>query len=362
MKILSRYILKEFLANLALGVMVFTFILLMDRLFELVDLLLRKGVGLVLTLKILFYLLPSSLSITLPMSFLLAALLTFGKLSENNEITAMRASGLSAWSYVRTPILVALVAVGFLIPFNADWAPVAHSQFRHIYVELLQRNPLVRIEEKTFAEIGDYHIYVHKKDRKTNELRGITIYRTSATGAPIRIFASRGKAYVHPTRGVQLDLEQGRIEQVDPKNPNQWFYSGFDTYGLSLPFGKTAGTSDRTLDEMTNKELGKKIEEMRAKKVPYAIISCQRHLRWALAMTPFLFVLLAIPLAMLLQRGGRSLGFGLSLLITLLYYVLIMGGTGLGQRGVWPPWLAVWLSNVVITMLGGFLAWRFSKI
>src|SRR5579872_1170327 len=118
MKILSRYILKEFLANLALGLLIFTFVLLLDHLFELVDLLVNKGVGLGLTLELLFLLLPSSLSLTLPMSTLLATLLTFGRLSENNEITAVRASGLSAWSYVRMPLATALCAVAFLIPFN----------------------------------------------------------------------------------------------------------------------------------------------------------------------------------------------------------------------------------------------------
>jgi len=362
MKILSRYVLKEFLANLGLGVMVFTFILLMDRLFELVDLLLRKGVGLWITLKILIFLLPSSLSITLPMSFLLATLLTYGRLSENNEITAARASGLSAWSYVRAPFAAALIAVAILIPFNGTWAPLAHSQFRTIYVDLLQRNPLVRIEEKTFAEVGDYHIYVHKKDRKTNELRGITIYRTSAQGAPLRIFASRGKAYVHPTQGVQLDLADGRIEQIDPNNAGQWFYTGFGTYSLSVPFKQSGSGNDRTLDEMTNRELGARIQELKSKGVPYPIVSCQKHLRWALAMTPLLFLLLATPLALLMHRGGRSLGFALSLGITLIYYVLIMGGSGLGQRGVWPPWLAVWLGNMILAVLGGFMTWRFLRI
>jgi len=87
-------ILKEFLENLFLGLIIFTFVLLLDHLFELVDLLLNKGVGIGLTLKLLLLLLPSSLSLTLPISTLLATLLTFGRLSENNEITAVRASGL----------------------------------------------------------------------------------------------------------------------------------------------------------------------------------------------------------------------------------------------------------------------------
>src|SRR5882724_12298920 len=121
MRILSRYILKEFLANLFLGLVIFTFVMLFDHLFELADLLINKGVGFWLTLELLFLLLPSSLSLTLPMSSLLAALLTFGRLSENNEITAVRASGLSAWNYVKTPLFASCFIVLFLIPFNTIW-------------------------------------------------------------------------------------------------------------------------------------------------------------------------------------------------------------------------------------------------
>src|ERR1035437_4213403 len=176
-KILSRYILKEFASNVLLGLLIFTFVLILDKLFELADLLLNKGVGLWLTLKLLFLLLPSSLSLTLPMSILLGALLTFGRLSENNEITAVRASGLAAWSYVRMPLIVALVAAVFLIPFNGRWAPRAHASFRQLYIQVLKRNPLVRIEEKTFVEIGDYHLFVERKDKKTGLMKGITIYK-----------------------------------------------------------------------------------------------------------------------------------------------------------------------------------------
>src|SRR5438874_9134960 len=149
MKILSRYIFREFLGNLFLGLLIFTFVLLLDHLFELADLLLNKGVGLWITLKLLFLLLPSSLSLTLPMSNLLAALLTFGRLSEHNEITAVRASGLAAWSYVKTALATATLCTVFLVPFNTLWAPRAHASFRQLYVQVLKRNPLVRIEERT---------------------------------------------------------------------------------------------------------------------------------------------------------------------------------------------------------------------
>jgi LPS export ABC transporter permease LptF len=359
MKILSRYILKEFLGNLLLGLLIFTFVLMLDHLFELVDLLVNKGVGLMLTFELLFLLLPSSLSLTLPMSTLLAALLTYGRLSENNEITAVRASGLASWSYIKAPWGAALVAVLFLIPFNGTWAPHAHAKFRQLYVQVLQRNPLVRIEEKTFFEVGDYHLYVEKMNKRTRAMTGITIYKTPVEGAPLRIFAENGNASVNPATGMTFDLHDGRIEQIDPARPAQWFYTGFQNYVLTIPFQGASQTSTRALEEMDNHELRQEIRRLKSKGLPYPLFSCQEHLRWALAITPLLFVALGIPLAIRVQRGGRSIGFGISLIILMGYYVAIMGGSGVAQRGLWPPWLAVWMGNVIIACLGAWFNWRF---
>ncbi len=333
--------------------------MVLDHLFELIDLLLNKGVGLRLTLELLFLLLPSSLSLTLPMSTLLAALLTFGRLSENNEITAIRASGLAASAYVRAPITAALLGVCFLFPFNSTWGPHAHAKFRQLFLQILQRNPLVRIEEKTFVEMGDYHLYVERKDKKTKLMTGITIYKTPVSGAPLRIFADRGQASVDPYHGITFDLQNGRIEEIDPMHPAQWFFTGFKNYILTIPFQSKAQASTRALEEMDNSELRNQIQLFRSKGLPYPLFSSQMHLRWALALTPLLFVTLGIPLAIRLQRGGRSIGFGISLVVLLVYYVLVMGGTGIAQRGVLPAWLSVWIGNVIVAMVSGGLAWRF---
>lgn len=361
MRILSRYILKEFASNVLLGLLIFTFVLILDKLFELADLLLNKGVGVWLTLKLLFLLLPSSLSLTLPMSILLGALLTFGRLSENNEITAVRASGLAAWSYVKMPLAVALIAVLFLIPFNTLWAPRAHASFRQLYIQVLKRNPLVRIEEKTFVEIGDYHLFVERKDKKTKLMKGITIYKVPVDGAPLRIFAERGHASVDSSFGITFLLYDGQIEQVDAKDPTRWNYTSFQTYQLFIPLVNSQTVSERALEEMDNHELRAEINRLKSKNLPSPVLACQIHLRWALAVTPILFAALGIPLAVRVHRGGRSIGFGLSLLIMVLYYILLMGGTGIGQRGVCPAWLAVWFGNGIMLATTTGLLWRFSR-
>jgi lipopolysaccharide export system permease protein len=361
MKILSRYILRQYLANVFLGLAIFTFVLLLDRLFELVDLLVNKGAGVVLTFKLLALLLPASLSLTLPMSNLLAALLTFGHLSETNEITAARASGIAMRDFVWMPVFVGLVSTLFLIPFNTYGAPSAQTQFRTLYVQLLQRNPLVRIEEKTFCDVGEYHLYVQKKRWRNPPLRGITIYKTPAQGAPLRIFAQQAQTKVLPGRGMWLILENGHMQQIDPTTSERWFYTTFKTYELFIPFENPKQTSTRAISEMDNTELAREAAALRKKGLPYPIYTSEMQLRLALAVTPVLFVLLGIPLALQVKRGGRSLGFGISLLVILVYYVLVMGGVGIAQRGVWPVVPSVWFANGVLAVVGCVLAWRRSR-
>jgi lipopolysaccharide export system permease protein len=360
-RILSRYILGQYLGNVALGLLIFTFVLVLDKLFELVDLLINKGAGLVLTLKLLGLLLPTSLSITLPMSNLLAALLTFGHLSETNEITAARASGVATWDFCWTPLAVSAISVLFLIPFNTHWAPHAHSRFREIYVQLLQRNPLVHIEEKTFCDVGDYHLYVESKSWRKPPLRGVTIYKTPAQGAPLRIFAERGEAQVDTASGMWLVLEEGHIQEINPNNPKRWFYTIFKKYEFFIPFENQKQANTRAIEEMDNTELNRTAEDMRKKGLPTPLYTCERHLRMALAVAPLLFILLGVPLALQVKRGGRSIGFGLSLGVVLIYYVLTMGGVSIAQRGTWPAAPAVWFANTILTIIGIGLSWRLLK-
>jgi len=360
MRILSRYILKEFLGNLGLGLLIFTFVLLLDHLFELMDVMVNKGGSVWLTLRLLGLLLPSTLSITLPIATLLAALLTFGHFSETNEITAIRASGLNAWSYVKTPYLAAVLLVIFLIPFNSFWAPRAQSQFRRLFLEVLGRNPLVQIEENMFVEIGEYHFFVKKKNRRA-QMRGISIYKNTPNSPPLRIYAEEGTAAIDKSRGVTFTLLRGHVEKIDPADPLHWVHTAFGTYVLDIPFMNTAKAEEKSIEEMDYYQLRQRIGELKAKDVPVPALICQIHLRWALAVTPLLFVALGIPLAIRLQRGGRSIGFAISLGIIAIYYVILMGGTGLGQRGVWRPAPAVWLANVVLLGAAGFFTRRFLR-
>ncbi len=204
-------------------------------------------------------------------------------------------------------------------------------------------------------------MFVEKKSWRKPPLRGVTIYKIPQEGAPLRIFAERGEAHVDTATGMWLVLEDGHIQEINPTNPQRWYYIVFKTYEFFIPFESKAQASSRAIEEMDNSELSQTAEDLRKKGLPYPLYTCERQLRLALAVTPLLFVLLGIPLALRVRRGGRSIGFGLSLLVVLVYYVLVMGGVSIAQRGVWPATPSVWFANAVIGLVGLGLAWRLLK-
>ncbi len=361
MKILSRYISLQFATNLVLGLTIFTFVLLLDKLFELVDLLINKGVGLDLTLELLFLMLSATLTLTLPMSNLLGSLLTFGHLSETQEITAVRASGISSWSFLTPAIGVALASTLFLLPFNHYIAPHTHSKFRSLYIRVLQRNPLLQIEPKTFSMIGDYHLYVDRKTKSKPTLHQITIYKTSANTTPLRIFAESGDAQVDSAKGMTLTLQQGHIQQIDASNPDRWTHTVFDRYIIFIPFESKQKTENRAIQEMDSFELLRESRAKSAQSLPHPLLLCELHLRSVLATAPLLFVFLAVPLAVRVKRGGKSVGFILSIGIVAFYYVFLMSGVSLGQRGQLPPVIAVWMGHGILFIISVILCRHFLR-
>jgi lipopolysaccharide export system permease protein len=177
----------------------------------------------------------------------------------------------------------------------------------------------------------------------------------------LRIYAEQGTASIDKRRGVTFTLEHGHLAKIDPTDPSRWLHSTFGSYVLSIPFNNDTKTAEKSLEELDNGQLSARMHELRARHIPFPLIAVQQHLRWAVAMTPLLFVMLGVPLAIRVHRGGRSIGFIISLGVLMIYYVLLMGGIYLGQRGVWPPILAVWSANVILLGAGLFLMRRFMR-
>jgi lipopolysaccharide export system permease protein len=135
----------------------------------------------------------------------------------------------------------------------------------------------------------------------------------------------------------------------------------FGSYEFAIPFGDGVDFSDESLKELSSDKLRQKISETDKKdKVIYTYTN-EYWLRWVLAIAPIVFALIAIPIGIMAGKGGKAIGFGMSLIVILIYYMFLIIALNLGEKGYVPSCYIMWLPNIVITILGLFLFRRMSK-
>jgi len=357
MKILRNYALKETIGPFFLSIIVFTFVMIVGNLIKLADLIITKGVDIISVSKLFFYLLPYLLSYTIPMAMLTATLLAFGRLASDNEITAMRASGIRMLR-ISFPILtVALIVSLGLIPLNDKLIPRARYISRSMLKDIGVKRPAAYLEAGTFIKaFGDYIIFIHAIDKNT--FKNIRIYQPQEGRQTRTIVAEEGEIISIPQKKViRLKLVNGSSDEPDPRNPENFYKLNFKTYYMSLSTEGMFGSRkpDKKAKEMTLSELRKEYAKMKSKgidKLELASILTEIHKKISLSFAPLVFVLIGIPAAIKTRRGEKTIGFGVSLAIIVLYWVLLAGATACSLRGNIPPWVAMWTPTAILSSIG----------
>lgn len=362
MKILRKYALRELLHPFLLSLLFFTFVFFVGNLFKLADLLVNKGVGLLDILKILFLLMPSLLSYVIPTSALTAVLLVFGGFAQNNEITAMKASGVNFF-LVALPVLLASFLISLFCLFVDDQVQgEASFAYRQAAKELLLKRPLAYLEAGKFVkDFQDYIILTQKIEK--NKLYGITIYQPQEGGKSTRtIIAESGEILSSPDdKTLTLRLYNGTSDEPNPEDPSVFYKLNFKTFELpAIHLGKGDPKS----------KIGKKTREMKLDEILYELrhekpsdknskrrreLRAEFHKKISFSMATFIFTLIGLPLAVVTRRGEAVVSFSLSMAIVAIYYSLFVWGRALAVEGNIPPFIALWMPNVLMGGCGIYL-------
>ena len=363
-KILHRYIVKEFLGSFAFGLIVFSAILLIDQIFQFVDLFLARGVAFWLVLQLFLLVIPTILSLTIPMAILFGVLISYGRFAEDNEITVMKATGVD-YKTLAMPVIVfvAIISLG-LVFFNHDLAPSTHKYFRTLYKNILTQTPLAKFNEKTITDIGDYKFYAHKVNSKNNTMEGINIYKfsdkNSDDNVPWRIASSSATIKVTGNK-VMLKLYNGYWQRTEPNKPGSIIHTNFHSYQFEVPIDQNISFDDLSLKELSSKKLRAKIKKIPENDQQIYTYKNEYWLRWILSIAPIAFVIIAVPIGIMAGKGGKAISFGMSLGVILIYYMLLIVGINLGEKGIIPSAIILWLPNMVITLIGLMLFKKMSK-
>jgi lipopolysaccharide export system permease protein len=355
--ILERYVLSEFLQPLAFGVVVFSFVLVLDKIFDMADLILNRGASTVMVFKMFAIFVPTILPLTIPMAFLLATLVTYGRFAQDGEITAVRASGLSLWR-ISWPILALAAAVSAtLLPFNRDVTPRAHAYFREMFSQMAESDPLLQLEPRRFFEVQDLRLYAHGVDRVHQRMDHVIVYRMRTAGLPPDRIFSRVGIYERAKGSFKLNLEDGQFERYDAQDPGKLLHARFQTYRIDVPLGAGPANSSIDIHDMTSNELSKTLRGGQAQSGLIHELESEIELRHAIALAPLALGILGIPIGMALERGGKTMGFGATAAVLFGYYLALVLGLSLAERGKCPAEMSVWMANL-LCMGGGVVLFR----
>lgn len=353
-KTLHLYIMKEILPAFFLGLVGFTFILLTGRILQLTELLVNKGIGLGDILTLLYFLLPSFLVLTIPMATLLAVLLAFNRLSGDNEITAMKASGLSLYQLIPPVLIFSLLAFGATNFLSLYALPQTNQASRALLTELASTKANAAVKEQVFNDnFEGLVLYVERVLPKTFHWENVFISDDRNPADVNTIIAREGLILSDPRKlTVTLRLRNGAIHRLGDK-PDAYQRIDFETYDLRLDLktqmkGKT--NDGKHPADMSLTELSRSVRAGRGD------IKAQRvkmHEKFSIPFACLVFAIIGIPLGLQARssRTGKSMGFAWSIGVLLVYYLLTTAGTSLAERGIVVLEIGMWAANGAFLVL-----------
>jgi lipopolysaccharide export system permease protein len=354
-RIIHRYILKEISLVFGISLVTFTFILLVAKIFTFTDLVVNKGVSPVVLVYLIGYKLPYFFVFTFPMSTLMAILVTFLRLSQDHEITALKASGVSL-TQILPPVLLLSLFAHITTTFMAVYLmPQGNRAFKGLIHKLGQQSAYVGITPRIF--IDDFKgmvLYVNSMDTSGRNLEKIFIADERDPELSHAIMAQRGVVLGNAeSKGLALRLIDGEIH-YDSKNLKSTDTVQFKTYELTLDlsqFGNAGGPRELGESEMPLKELWQRIKTAEVGNVKYNMLVMELHEKFAVPFSCLILGFIGLSLAVQSRAYGYSAGVAIALGIFLVYYILLSAAKSFGESAAVPPALGIWMPNILLGAL-----------
>ncbi len=362
MRIITKYTLKEMGGPFIGALFVLTIILAAGNIIQTADMVMNKGVDVLQVTKVFLYFLPYVLIFTIPISVLAAVLLGFGRLSSDNELTAIRTSGISLRRII-FPVIVCGVLISLAnVPLNDKILPESEFAARKLLKTIGMKNPTALLEPGIFIKgFQDYIIFVHNK--KGDILEDVRIYQPRE-GKPTRTIVARtGKITPLPgDKGVQLELMNGFADEISSESPDEFYKISFKDYKMTLNLNKVVDVDSiqKKAREKSMKELTRDIEAM-GTSVDVLPLRVELHKKLALSFSNLVFVLIGVPLAITTHRREKFVGFGLAIVLFLIYWGIMLGGIAFAIRSTIPAWAGVWSANIILSAFSAVLFYKLLK-
>jgi len=362
-----RYILAEVMKPFFGAAVFFLFVLMMFQVIRLADFFVVHKVSGFSILTLMSYLALTFTPIIIPIAFLLAVLLGFGRLSTDGEITAMRAAGLSIYSML-TPV-VSLSVVIFIISLfcNLYFVPFGAKKFRYELFRISNTKAIATIHEGTFTEgFFDLVLYADSVDSRNNTLEKVLIYDERKKQSPVTVVAKTGKIFSNyqdakGVPGLLLRLFEGGLHRSTPEK-HIYELTQFDSYDIFLRIESAKVVGVEVPKTMDLAELRTNIRSFDGLKQPLAPweaeakrnLETEVHKRFSLSFTCIIFAIMGVAFGVIRTRTVRSNSFLICLLVLLFYWCIYSVGMNWAVEGKVPPAVGMWSANVILAAIAIF--------
>src|ERR1035441_7658742 len=362
MRILTRYILGQVVSRALIGAAVFTFVLFTRDLGRILELVVRNSAPFPSVAEIFFYTVPVALTYTIPMGVLVGILIGLSRLAADSEVTAMRASGMGVWTFLRVISIFVVVAWLLALGNSVYLAPRSLAALGQLQEKLKSAQASFEVQPRVFYE-GFPKIILYVQDVKAMSggarWKGVFLADLSDPAAP-RISLARGGLLVSQGPDtLDLHLTYASSHESDPKNPDQYQISTFET--TDIPIRVPAAQASQEHEPTTLAEI-KFTDLLRGARTPDPVTRrwhlIEYHRRLALPTACIVLALVGIPLGLWSKKGGKSSGFVITILLVFLYYSISLIGVSFARQGRLSPAAGVWLADLVFLVGGVFLLWQ----
>jgi LPS export ABC transporter permease LptG/LPS export ABC transporter permease LptF len=362
-RILTRYILGEILSHALIGCALFTFILFIPRLPQILEMVVRNSSTLSNVLQVFLFTLPNLFWVTIPMSVLVGILLGFSRLASDSEVIAMRASGLGIGYFVRVASIVAIGGALLGLANSLYLAPRANQAILDMQLSLAASQASFEIQPRVFYE--DFHdrvLYVQDVRGGTGAAnwRQVFMADVSDPTSPRVTTAASATVVNDSTQELLMRLRDGAQHESPANQPQQYTISTFTSTDLPLTLSQQSevhlGRMDTAIYAIPTRALLQRIHG--PDKLRFLI---ELNNRFSYPAACLVLMLVGVPLGVISRRGGKSSGFVFTLLLVVLYYILSYTGVALARQGKLPVFIAVWLANMVFAASGVFLLWQMAS-
>ncbi len=363
-RLLDRYILRETLGPLGLGLLLFTFLGLMQELFASAEMIIQRDVEVAVVVRLLAYSLPHIVVLTIPMAFLFAILIASGRLAADSELVALRAGGVSLFGVYRPVLLLSLALTGLTGYLIAFTLPAGNQASLNLHLSILSRTVSQQVKPRVFYDqLQDRVLYVFEQAEEDGGWRGV--FLADAVPGPDQqaIVGETGRIEVDRNTGqASLTFDIADVHDVNTDDPR--------TYRVQRLSNANFQLEDRLFRQGERLVLAKDVRSMTLPELFRRVAEPERtdeernkarveiQKKFAIPAACLVFGLYGIPLGYRSRRSGVASGFLISVGMFLFYYVMLGNGEEAAANGQLPPWLAMWAPNLALALIGAFLLWR----